>query len=103
MAKTSKSTGTIIIIALVALLFVALNPSTDDFKAWRSSQAESQATGGDTAGIVGALKSGAGKLAGAISGAVAGGYERRNYYLFSTYSLGSDRYLGVAHLFIKVK
>jgi hypothetical protein len=103
MAKTSKSTGTIIIVALIALLFVALNPSTDDFKVWRSSQAESRAARSDTTGLVGALKSGAGAIAGAVAGAMAGGYERQNYYLFSTYSLGSDRYLGVAHLFIKLK
>jgi hypothetical protein len=103
MAKTSKSMGTIIIIALVALLFVALNPSSDDFKAWYSGQAESQVKTGDMTGVAGALKGIAAPIAGAVAKAQAGSYDRSNYYLFSTYSLGSGRYLGVAHLFIKLK
>jgi hypothetical protein len=103
MAKTSRRTGTIIIVALVLLLFVALNPSSDDFKAWYSTQAESQVKNGDMSGIAGVFKSGVGAVAGAIGGAVAGGYERKNYYLCSSYSLGTSRYLGVARLFFKLK
>jgi hypothetical protein len=49
------------------------------------------------------MKKGAGALAGALNGAVAGAYERKNYYVCSTYELGGDLYLGVARLFIKLK
>jgi hypothetical protein len=103
MSRESKKTGWIIFAALVLLLLAALNPSTEDFQAWYAGQAQSQVTQGDKTGLVGVLKSGLGAVAGALSGAVASNYKRSNYYLFSTYSLGDRSFLGVAHLFIKLK
>jgi hypothetical protein len=102
MARSSKNLGTIIIVALVLVLLYALNPSTADFQAWRSAQAQGQA-GGSSGSLGGVMKKAAGKIAGAMTGVVAGGYERKDYLVCSSYSLGSDRYLGIARLFIKLK
>jgi hypothetical protein len=103
MARSGRSLTAAIIVALVLVLLFVLNPTTADFQAWRSAQAESQATGGKTSGLIGALKSGAGKIAGAMTSVVAGGYKRHDYLVLSTFTLGSDDYLGIARLFIKVK
>jgi hypothetical protein len=103
MAGTKKSLGILIIVALVLVLLYALNPTTDDFKAWRSAQAQSQASGGSSGDLKGVLSKGAGAIAGAMTGLVAGGYKRNDYLVCSTYSLGGDLYLGVAHLFIVLK
>jgi hypothetical protein len=103
MAKSKNSFTAILLAALVVAALVGLNPTTADFKAWRSGQAERQATSGDTTGLVGVMKKGAGAFAGALTGAVAGAYERKNYYVCSTYELGGDLYLGVARLFLKLK
>jgi hypothetical protein len=105
MAKSKSSLTAILIAVLAVVLLVALNPTMSDFKAWRSSQAESQATSGDTTGLIGALKKGAGALAGGMVGFASSFYDRNNYYLFSTYSAGKqgDLYLGVARLFIKLR
>lgn len=103
MATSSKANGWIILAVLVVLLLAALNPTSDDFVAWRSAQAQGRVDSGGSSGIVGALKSGAGAVAGAVAGIEASGYKRSNYYLFSVYGLGGERYLGVARLFIKLK
>jgi hypothetical protein len=105
MAKSRKSFTVILIIVLAAALLVALNPTMSDFKAWRAGQAESQATSGDTTGLIGVMKKGAGAIAGGMVGLASGFYERNNYYLFSTFSAGKkgDLYLGAARLFIKLR
>jgi hypothetical protein len=103
MATSKSPLATLIIVVLALLLLYALNPTTEDFQAWRSGKAERAVEGQSTSGLVGALKSGAGKIAGAMTGIVAGGYKRTDYLLCSSYSLGSDRYLGIARLFIKLK
>jgi hypothetical protein len=103
MAQNTKSFGTILIVVLLVLLLYALNPTSEDFQAWRSAQAREQATSGDTGGLVGAMKKGSGAIAGAMTGIAAGGYRRKDYLVCSSYSLGSDSYLGVARLFIRLK
>jgi hypothetical protein len=100
---TKKSLGTIIIVVLALLLLYALNPSTADFQAWRASQSQAQVASGAMTGIIGTLKKGAGAVAGAMTGLVSGAYKRTDYLICSTYSIGSDRYLGIAKLFIKLK
>jgi len=107
MARAKSSLATIIIVALVLVLLYALNPTTADFQAWRSGQAQRQATSGTEKGT---LKNAAGKLVGAVAGAmtglVASNYKRADYLICSTYSLGGkdgDLYLGAARLFVKLK
>jgi hypothetical protein len=102
MARSSSTLATVVIVVLVLALLYALNPSTDDFQAWRTAQAQSQA-GGSSKTFGGVLKKAAGAIAGAMTGVVAGGYKRKNYFVFSTYSLSSDLYLGVAKIFIQLK
>jgi hypothetical protein len=84
------------------VLLYALNPTKDDFIAWRSHQAQNQA-GGTSNSLIGVMKKGAGAVAGAMTGLVAGGYSRKDYLVCSTYSLSGDSYLGIARLFIKLK
>ena len=106
MAKSKSSLATIVIIALLVVLLIALNPSLADFKAWRSAQAEEQAGGRSATGLLGVMKKGAGAVAGAMTGLVAGGFKRQDFLVCSTYSFGGkdgDLYLGVARLFIKLK
>jgi hypothetical protein len=103
MAGSKSPIATLIIIVLALALLYALNPSTEDFQAWRSAQAQGQATSGDTSGLAGVMKKGAGAIAGAMTGLVSGGYKRHDYLICSSYSLGSDRYLGIAHFFIKLR
>lgn len=103
MAQSKSSLATVIIVVLALVLLYALNPTTADFQAWRSAQAQRQATSGSMTGLIGTLKKGAGALAGAMTGTVAGGYSRKDYLVCSTYSLGGDSYLGIVHLFIKLK
>ncbi len=103
MANNSSRFATVIIVVLAVVLLYALNPTIDDFKAWRSAQAQQQASTGSMTGLIGTLKKGAGAIAGTMSGGIAGIYKRKDYLICSTYSLGSDRYLGIAHLFIKLK
>ncbi|MGA2545947.1 MAG: hypothetical protein ABSF43_05335 [Rectinemataceae bacterium] len=102
MARMNKNLGTVIIIVLLIVLLYALNPTTPDFQAWRSAQAERGASSGTMTGLIGTLKSGAGKIAGAMTGGIAGLYSRKDYLVCSIYSMGRDRYLGIAHLFIKL-
>jgi len=103
MAETRKSLGTIILVVLAIVLLFALNPTKEDFIAWRSGRAQDQATAGTTSGLTGVMKKGAGAIAGAMTGLVATGVRRKDYLICSSYALGSDRYLGIAHLFIKLK
>jgi hypothetical protein len=100
---TKQSLGTIIIVVLALLLLYALNPSEADFKAWRSAQAQGQATSGTMTGLIGTLKKGAGAVAGAMTGLVSGAYKRTDYLVCSTYSIGGESYLGIARLFIRLK
>lgn len=105
MARSKSPLASIIIIALVLGLLFALNPSMDDFTAWRSSQARREATSGQTGGLVGVMKKGAGAIAGAMSGLASGFFERKDYLFFSTYSAGKkgDLYVGAARLFVKLR
>jgi hypothetical protein len=100
---TKKSLGTIILIVLALALLFALNPSTADFQAWRSGQAQAQAGGGNASGLTGVMKKASGAVAGAMTGAIAGLYKRMDYLVCSTYSIGNESYLGIARLFIKLK
>jgi hypothetical protein len=100
---TSKRSFSVVIAVLFIFLLYILNPTTEDFQAWKSAQAQGRTTGGDATGIIGVMKKGAGAVAGAFGGAIAGAYERRDYLVCSSYSLGGERYLGVAHVFIKLK
>jgi hypothetical protein len=102
MAIPKRGVNAVIVLLFLVLLY-ALNPTSDDFKAWRSAQARAQVTGGDSSGLFGALKKGAGAAAGALNGLVASGYRRTDYFVCSSYALGDERYLGVAHLFLKLK
>jgi hypothetical protein len=103
MAKSSSPLATAIIVALALVLLYALNPTREDFIAWRSGQAQRAASTGAESGLIGTLKRGASAVAGAMTGAAASGYGRRDYLVCSSYSLGRDEYLGIAHLFIKLK
>jgi hypothetical protein len=103
MAVSNKSVGTIVILALLLVLLYALNPSTADFQAWRSAQAQGQPASGDASGLKGVMRKASGAIAGAMTGLVAGAYKRTDYLVCSSYALGRDRYLGIARLFIKLK
>jgi hypothetical protein len=95
----SKLRVNLLIAALLVLLLYALNPSKEDFQAWRAARESSRATGDSQ----GALKKGLGKIAGFAAGLEAGGFERKDYFVCSSYSLDGERYLGVARLFFKLK
>jgi hypothetical protein len=99
----SKRGLNVFIVVLFAILLFALNPSSEDFQAWRSASARDEATSGNMEGITGVMKKGSGALAGAINGLAASGYKRTDFFLFSSYSLGSESYLGVARLFFRLK
>ena len=103
MARAKSPLASVIIVALVLVLLYALNPTKEEFVAWRAAQAQSQAQGGAMTGLVGVMKKGAGAIAGAMTGGTASLFTPHNYLLFSTYSLGSNEYLGIARLFIKLK
>ena len=99
----SSPLATTIIIGLTLVLLFALNPTMAEFQAWRSAQAQRQAGGAQSSGLIGVLQKGAGALVGAMTGLISGGYARHDYLVFSTYTFGSDEYLGVARLFFKLK
>jgi hypothetical protein len=105
MARSKTPLASVIILALVLGLLFALNPTMDDFTAWRSSQARRQATAGQTSGLVGVMKKGVGAIAGGLTGLASGFFERNDYLFFSTYSAGKkgDLYLGAARLFVKLR
>jgi hypothetical protein len=105
MAESRRALGWIIIIALVGALLYALNPTIDDFAAWRAADARSSAVSPDSKGAARAFEKGAGALAGAMVGLASGAFERRNFYLFSAFSTGprGQLYLGIARVFIKLR
>ncbi len=98
----------IVILAVIALAF--FNPEMDDFRTFVRAQAEGmiQREAGDTA--LGRALSGAG-------GSLAGQYvdritERRNYFVFSTYTIDLDgeesdveewKFLGLAGRFVELE
>jgi hypothetical protein len=98
MAIHKRGVNAVIVLLFLVLLY-ALNPSTEDFQAWRSDQAREQVSGGST----GVFKKGLGAIAGAAAGIGASGYKRRDLFFCSTYSLGRESYLGVARIFFKLK
>jgi fructose-specific phosphotransferase system IIC component len=96
--------GLVVIVVVVGGLLFALNPTMDDFSAHLQRQAEVQASKSVQGGLGKAL----GSLAGVASGLSAKAYARKDYVVFSTYTLGKasdpgSRYLGVAKVFIKLK
>jgi hypothetical protein len=103
--STPKSSplATLIIIGLALVLLFALNPTTAEFQAWRAARAQRQVGGSQSSGLIGVIQKGAGALAGAMTGIVSGAYERHDYLIFSTYSLGKNEYLGIARFFIELK
>jgi hypothetical protein len=103
MAESRRTLGWIIIIALVGALLFALNPTIDDFASWRAADAQGSAVSKDGKGGAQLFEKAAGAVAGAMVGLASGTFERRNFYLFSTYSSGSRLYLGIARVFIKLK
>ncbi len=106
MAESKRSIGWLVILALLAALFAALNPTMDDFKAWRSARAQDAAVSRDSTGIVRALEKGAGALAGALEEIGSGAFARKNYVVCRTYSSGGSKgplYLGIARTFIKLR
>ncbi len=96
--------GILVIALLVGGLLFALNPSMDDFGAFYQKKAEKEAAQSVSGGL-GKLVAGMAKGAASLA---ANAYTRKDFVLFSTYTLGkasdpSERYLGVAKIFIKVK
>ena len=100
-------------LAVVAGTLALFNPSPDDFTTYVRERAEdvvgenAREAGGDLFGSL------AGGLAGEVAGAIAGGaVERKNYLLFSTYTLDLDgmrheggewRFLGIGGQFIELE
>jgi hypothetical protein len=105
MAKSGRALGWLIIIALVGALLYALNPSFDDFTAWQIASAQNSAVSPDSKGVPRTIEKGIGAIAGAMVGLASGAFERRNYFLFSTFSTGpkGPLYLGIARLFVKLR
>jgi|GEM_PF-1519866 len=106
MAESRRAFGWIIIIALVGALLFALNPTIDDFAAWRAASAQGSAVSKESKGVARALEEGAGAFAGAVAKIASGTFERRSYLVFSTFSSGGSKgplYLGVARAFIRLR
>ncbi len=106
MAESRRSIGWLVILALLAALLAALNPTMDDFKAWRSARAQDAAVSPDSTGIVRAFETGAGAIAGALEEIGSGAFTRANYVVCSAYGSGGSKgplYLGVARIFIKLR
>jgi hypothetical protein len=96
--------GLVLIIAVVGGLLFVLNPDMDDFGVFMQNKGSAQA-GQNSTGPLSKLASG---IAGSVSGLVAKAYTRKDYIVFSTFTMGkasapSDQYLGIAKLFIKIK
>ncbi len=96
--------GLVLVVAVVGGLLFALNPNMDDFGAYMQNKGSAQASQNNT----GALSKLASGIAGSVSSLVAKAYTRKDYLVFSTFTLGkasnpSDQYLGIAKLFIKIK
>lgn len=100
---SSKRLVNVLLFVLLVLLLYALNPSSEDFQAWKAGHARELAMSGSSGGVAGVLKQGEGAVAGAAAGLSAGGYRRTDYYVCSIYSLGGESYLGLASFFIKLK
>jgi len=106
LAESKRSIGWLVILALLAALLAALNPTMDDFKAWRSARAQDAAVSKDSTGVVRALEKGAGAVAGVLEELGSSAFERTNYVVCSAYSSGGSKgplYLGVARIFIKLR
>jgi hypothetical protein len=103
MPKTRSNLATVIIVALALVLLFALNPTRDDFIAWRSGQAQREATGAPTKGPIGMFKKGAGAVVGAVTSLGSGGFKSHNFLICSSYSLGGELYLGLARLFVQLR
>jgi hypothetical protein len=106
MAGSRRSTTWLILIALAVVLLVALNPSIEDFQAWRAKTAQDSVVSPNSTGIARALEEGAGAIAGAMVGIASSAFERTNYFVFSTYSSGGSKgplYLGIARMFIRLR
>jgi hypothetical protein len=105
MAGSRRALGWIVILALAGALLFALNPTMDDFVAWRVAQAQGSAVSQDSKGVARVLEKGAGAIAGTMVGIASGAFERRNFYLFSSFSTGpkGQLYLGIARFFVKLK
>jgi hypothetical protein len=105
MAGSRRALGWIVILALVGALLYALNPTIDDFAAWRAANAQSSAVSPESKGAAQLFEKAAGAVAGAMVGLASGAFERRNFYLFSTFSTGprGQLYLGIARFFIKLR
>ncbi len=106
MAESRRTIGWLVILALLAALLAALNPTMDDFKAWRAARAQDSAVSRGSTGIARAFEEGAGALAGALEGIASGAFERTNYLVCSSYGSGGSKgplYLGIARTFIKLR
>jgi hypothetical protein len=106
MAESRRSIGWVVLLLLLAVLLIALNPTMEDFQAWRAADARSSAVSKNSTGIARALEEGAGAIAGAMVGVASGAFERTNYFIFSTYSSGGSKgplYVGIARMFIRVR
>lgn len=103
MARLGKKGGWVLLAVLVLLLFAALNPNKEDFEAWQAHSVRSSVSSGSQGGVVGVFKSGGGQLLGALAGTRAAFFTRNDYYLFSTFRLGGEKYLGILHLFFKIQ
>ncbi|HAE22308.1 MAG TPA: hypothetical protein DCG47_08305 [Spirochaetaceae bacterium] len=96
--------GLVLILAVIGGILFVLNPDMDDFSLYMQNRASAQASQNNT----GALSKLASGIAGSVSGLVAKAYTRKDYLVFSTFTMGkasapSDQYLGMAKLFIKIK
>ncbi len=94
-----KNSGVLIVLVLIVAALFALNPSKEDFSNYRR---DLTAKAVEDAG--GAIKALAGAISGGLSDAL---YSRANYGVFSVFYTGardnmSNRYLGVAKMFIKL-
>jgi hypothetical protein len=105
MAGSRRALGWLLILALAGALLYALNPTMDDFIAWRVAQAQGSAVSQDSKGVARVLEKGAGAIAGTMVGIASGAFERKNYVLASTFSTGpkGQLYLGLARVFIKLR
>jgi hypothetical protein len=103
MAGSNRNVGTLVIVVLALVLLYALNPTKDDFIAWKSAHAQRPGNGGSTSDLVGVMSKGADAMAGAMIGGFAAYDRRDDFLLCSGYSFGGERYLGVAGVFIRLK
>jgi hypothetical protein len=106
MAESKRSIGWLVILALLAALLAALNPTMDDFKAWRAARAQDAAVSPDSTGIERAFETGAGAVAGLLEEIGSGAYRRTNYVVCSAFGSGGSKgplYLGIARTFVKLR